>query len=1116
MSDAIRVAWIFRRAFFCLSILAATGALAQTRDTPRIGDRVDLAAYGRPLPDEDGVGVEWEMPREISEIRVSGTGASPVSSLRVEWWGSVWPANGTGGWKKLDDPWNGRWVRFPAAPRVDAGSSVFSFSPLAKDEWEKAIPAEEYRNKKNPTFRRTLKMRLVSTDGTRPLSGVKIEAYGASVWNRGAFRIELRHAAGRPSGGRIQIVNGRLITMSGLPAPRKTETSGASWRAAKAAGPSSGVVLELFYADNGDPDSNDLTRVTVRLGEQPDATGFSFVPQDVLRDGAMRLPSLGVLISEASKGLTLANDPGPAGTNWRRPVRLRLTERPEMTRAAAMRGIPRLAPPPWIPLGIPSARQEFFIGPGGDWAVWEDSLRTRDARDYPRLVFRNRSTDAGPGRLSAMFDTRDRPRFDEGGRDGRMRYLEKGYLPLVHAEWNTGPIHYHHRLGVSTLEGAYGDDAGRRGDETTVLLTKMEITNTGNAPEPALLNLRYSHPAPIALRDDGLVVITDRDSHMVPAGQSALRGQISVDRPAGGGAAGWRVEAGEDPEASSILRYEVTLQPNETKVVYFKTPFVDCLEAGELDRLKGIDYEKEIPMILDYWEGRLKRGMIIETPDPAVNDFYRANLWHVAVTTDRDPRTGLYNQGVATVRYGVFANETVMIARQMDMRGEPLEAERFLEPMLRYQGDRPLKGRFSTKKGVFHSAGEYTHGEYAMNHGFVLWGVADHYLMTRDKAYLERVAPQLIAGCDFLIGERRSTMGKPGEPRLPMHGLAPASSLEDVVEYAYWFAVNGYFHLGLKRAAQALADIGHPDAGRIAGEAEAYRRDIEISVREATTRAAAVKLRDGNDVPYVPSRVGAWRHLTEGWIRETLYPSVQLATAEVLPPGDPLIGWLLDDLEDNIFFSRQSGLDVRDFETTWFEKGGLTLQPCLLDLPTVYMARNEIQAALRSFWNAYAFSIFPDACCFAEWASDFGVPRGPLYKTSDESRWIMWLRQLLVWEDGRNLWFGRGLPGDWLDNGRTVRVADAATLFGKAGLQLHSEIGSGRIEAAVNIPDRNPPAEVWLRLRHPAGLSPVRVLVNDQAWPAERIIGQDIRLLPASGLDISKPISIVAEYLLSK
>ncbi|UCG48291.1 MAG: hypothetical protein JSU94_00660, partial [Phycisphaerales bacterium] len=392
--------------------------------------------------------------------------------------------------------------------------------------------------------------------------------------------------------------------------------------------------------------------------------------------------------------------------------------------------------------------------------------------------------------------------------------------------------------------------------------------------------------------------------------------------------------------------------------------------------------------------------------------------------------------------------------------------------------------------------------------GFVLWGVAEHYLVTRDRAYMERVAPKLVKGCDFLINERASTMG---EKDSPIYGLSPASSLEDVVEYQYWFATNSYFYLGMKRAAEALADINHPEAERIAREAQRYRRDIEAAAREAATRAAAVRLRDGSFAPYVPSRVFQWRHLTEGWIREALYCSLHLGTAGVVPYDDPLMTWMLDDLEDNIFFSWQSGYNVSDYEQRWFERGGVTLQPCLLDMPIAYMARDEIPAALRAFWNTYALSIYPDTQCFAEWARRLGVGGGPVYKTSDESRFVMWLRQLLVWEDGQRLWFGRGMPRQWLEDGKKVRIESAATTFGQAALVIQSNVAEGRISATVTLPTRTPPAGAWLRLRHPAGAGPSRVYIDNRRLGAERILGQDIRLVPGVG-DISRPVELIAEY----
>ncbi|MBN1442139.1 MAG: hypothetical protein JXA90_05480, partial [Planctomycetes bacterium] len=523
------------------------------------------------------------------------------------------------------------------------------------------------------------------------------------------------------------------------------------------------------------------------------------------------------------------------------------------------------------------------------------------------------------------------------------------------------------------------------------------------------------------------------------------------------------------------------------------------LDPAEMERLRAIGFGGERERVIAYWRERFASGMRIAVPDPALNSFFDAHLWHVLITTDREPETGLYNQGVATVQYRVFANETVMIAREMDLRGEHREAERFLEPMLRYQGSEPLKGRFSTKEGVFHGAGPYTHGEYAMNHGFVLWGVAEHCLLSRDRSYFERVAPQLVKGCDFLIAERRSTCGPPGAPRSPVHGLAPASSLEDVVEYQYWLATNGYFHLGMKRTAEALAAFSHPEAERIAGEAELYRADIERAAREAATRAALVVLRDGNAIPYVPSRVNQWRHLTEGWIREALYCALHLATAEGVAPHDPLITWMLDDLEDNIFFSWQSGFNVSDYETTWFEKGGVTLQPCLLDMTPVYLARDEIPAALRAFWNTYALSIYPDVHCFAEWARRFGVAGGPVYKTSDEARFIIWLRQLLVSEEGQELWLARGAPRAWLEEGRTISVERAVTCFGRLDLEIVSEVGAGRIRADLRADFHTLPERIRLRLRHPRSLLPSRVLVSGRALAAEQVRGEDVTL-PARDL----------------
>ncbi|GMU22594.1 MAG: hypothetical protein AMXMBFR13_26790 [Phycisphaerae bacterium] len=1100
-----------------ICLLAWPVATFAAAEPPAAGQRVDLAAHASPLSDENSVGVEWENPRDVHEIHVflpEGKNL-PAGSLRAEWWGSVWPANGSGGWMRLGDAWNGQWVPLPTRPQPvgKQGTWVFQCPPLTKEEWKDALAPGQYADKQVPTWRRTLKVRVLREDAPLP-AGTELAVYGASTWREGTFELRVRLAETGKSAGGVELLNGHLLSIASLPATPTLTLHDQGWTASGNPGDTAGASLRLLYAENPDRNAHDLTRVTIRLGGDPRASGFSFVPQDVPGSGAMELRDLGASVSRASNS-SADRSPEPRCDGWDQPVRLRVADRPEATYESAMAGMPRLQPLRWVPLGVPSGRQEVVVSPNGDWSMWRGSLHT-PGRDSTRIPFRydKANFDKDQGDLDALLDTRPEPKFDGTDREAPRRYLEQGHLPLIHCEWNTGSIHYHHALMATILLGDIGDDDTRRGDETVVLLTKLQITNKSDQTQPAFVHLRYAHDAPLALQDDGLLTILPQQADQIPAGMTALRGMVSVDVPTGGSVSDWRLLPAATERTSAILAWTSDLKPHQTRTLYFKAPYVDLLEKPELERLKTMSFEEELPRVLGYWRGRLAGGMQIEVPDGALNELYAANLWHNLITTDRDPETGLYNQGVGTFRYRVFANETVMIARSMDMRGEHQEAERFIEPMLHYQGDKPLTGRFSTKEHVFHSAGPYTHGEYAMNHGFTLWGIADHYLFTRDRTYMQRVAPQVVKACDFLIRERRATLTPAGESRLPYHGLAPACALEDVVEYQYWFATNGYFYYGLKKAAEALADIGHPDAARIAAEAESYRRDIEIALREAVTRAAAVRLRDGSFIPYVPSRVYQWRHLTEGWIREALYCALHLATTEVLTPDDPIITWMLDDLEDNIFFSWQSGFNVSDYPQTWFEKGAVTLQPCLLDTPTVYMARGEIKAALRSFWNTYALSIYPDVNCFAEWARRIGQGGGPVYKTSDECRFLMWLRQILIWEDGQTLRLAHGTPRAWLEDGRTVRIENAVTLYGTAGLVIRSEADQGRILARVTLPARNPPREVWLRLRHPGQKGPTAVYVNDQALPAERILGEDIRLWPGSE-SAGQILEVRAEYNLA-
>jgi len=247
-------------------------------------------------------------------------------------------------------------------------------------------------------------------------------------------------------------------------------------------------------------------------------------------------------------------------------------------------------------------------------------------------------------------------------------------------------------------------------------------------------------------------------------------------------------------------------------------------------------------------------------------------------------------------------------------------------------------------------------------------------------------------------------------------------------------------------------------------------------------------LRDGTWVPSIGTRTQAHGR-DVGWIRNILYGPHVLIDCGVISPDEPAASWILRDLEDNLFMSAESfSVPVQD----WFSRGGITLQPNLVNTAVTYLERDEIPAALRAFYNAFAVSYYPDVNAFTEWEPSFGRSGGPFFKTSDEAGFLAWLRLLLVRESGDTLYLASGAPLRWFRHGARISLDGAATFFGPVDLRIESHVADGFIEAVVRIPEQFRGKAIKLRLRHPEGKSISRVEVDGEvsnaAQPAEHWI----------------------------
>ena len=596
-------------------------------------------------------------------------------------------------------------------------------------------------------------------------------------------------------------------------------------------------------------------------------------------------------------------------------------------------------------------------------------------------------------------------------------------------------------------------------------MIQVRIANLGDEPKTAHLYLT-------SVIDQGTAEQLAEQGGRVLAGDR-LRYLLDVN-----GAGALRAQDGG-------LAYQVTLPAKASHTLWIKIPFIALTQPDEIARLRALPYAAEKKRVAEFWRRRIAQGAQIETPNETLNNFYRTHLMHMLVINDREPGADRNVARCGGFHYGSFPDEGCMVISDLDRRGYTQEAERCLQLYLDYQGTVPLPGNYQSTDGVFYGSGGYEEAGYNRNQGWVLWCLAEHYRYTRDRAWLERVAPALVKGCDWIVRERQGTMENHVLPlRLPKrdvsYGFLPSGSLEDVTDYWTWLSTNAYAYLGFRSAAEVLAEIGHPAAARLQREAQAYGQDLRAGFFEACVRSPVVRLRDGTWVPHFPPRQER-RGRDFGWLREVLEGAAHLVYCGIVAPDEPAARWIIEDYEDNLFLSERYGYPAPDFERQWFSWGGFSMQPNLLLLPPLYLWRDEPEHFLRAYLNPFAAAFYPDTLMLtehplptlADWLGDH-------FKSSDEANSTCWLRLMFLAERGDELFVGQALPRAWFEDGKRMRVQRALTHFGETSLEIVSQVATGHVVVNLDPPRRNPPRRIRLRVRHPQRKPIQAVWVNGQ------------------------------------
>jgi hypothetical protein len=602
----------------------------------------------------------------------------------------------------------------------------------------------------------------------------------------------------------------------------------------------------------------------------------------------------------------------------------------------------------------------------------------------------------------------------------------------------------------------------------------------GDIPGALFTRVRFSGaPGPIGFQ---VRLATENTNRHIELRQSEGR-WVVTDRETGSiwlmvePTAGMSVKAGAPVADSKNVRLEVGLSgniaPGVTPEVVLKLPS-PALPGSDLPVLASLKYDAARAGTVRYWEGWLSRGARFEVPEPAVNDLFRASLWHALMLPRYRPGAGGHKH--IDLPYSNFAYGQT----NSDW---PINQGVYVDYMLH-----GLRGYFDVATEEF--AAMYAtqqkpdgrvggYAEWSIYTPGMLYSIARNYLLSGDRTTFDPLLPASLKALDYCLAELAKGRNDPAAPGLivgPLNDLTHAQRA--------WGTPNAYYVAAFEVFGQALARAGHARAADVSRTAARMREDVTREFARASVRSPLVQLTDCTWINYVPCDATTPRRLLDEWYPTDIdLGALHLARLGAIDPRGSLATALLHDHEDNLFFGQL----------------GAANEPVYNQQATAYLYRDEPEAAIRAFYSmmACAFSHGQLTPLEHRWAwGQYYMP------PSTDGAWFELYRNLLVNElaGEETLFVGQATPRAWLADGRTIRVAKAPTHFGPVNLSWDSSASTGELKARVEFLGPQRPKTLLVRLRHPEKKQLRAVRINGADWSQIDPTREVIRIVaPTSG-----------------
>ncbi len=636
------------------------------------------------------------------------------------------------------------------------------------------------------------------------------------------------------------------------------------------------------------------------------------------------------------------------------------------------------------------------------------------------------------------------PHFGAGKTLQFSRRLRGGWFPIPETTACDGDVVYRQATYVAPVgHAAAGSPASLR--ERAVCVAEYAIENTGDQPADVSLALEFA-----SQKKQSMQILKGRQGLLVTSGDRLLALLAAEDA----------LLSLKMAPAGVVLSGKLPPKSVERCVVLI--PAWNVGPAGDAALDPAMPWESRTRR---YWEEMLAPAMQVDVPDALLNDVIRASQVHIMLAARNEDRGARVSPWISSDRYGPLESESNSIIRGMDMMGHADFARRSLE--------------FFVSR--YNKAGYLTTGYTMVGTGEHLWTMAEHWQRTNDRSWAAKIAPEVARACRWIVCQRAKTklLDVHGQ-KAPEYGLMPPGVAADWNRYAFRFFSDAQYCAGLEAAGRMLADIGEPSARALLKDAADYRQDLLRAYLWTQARSPVVRLDDGAWTPNAPAMLACFGRVDDlfpgedgnrSWCYGVELGAHHLAALKILDPASDEVRWDADYLED-VQFLRSGMGDYPEVKnrTDPFCFGGFSkVQPYYCRLAEVYALRDDVKPFVRAYFNAIPALLSRENLSFWEHFHNLGG-----WNKTHETGWFLCqTRAMFVAERGRELWLAPMVTNRWLKDGMKVSVRDAPTRFGKVSYTLRSAVARGEIEATIEPPQREPPARIVIRLRHPDG-KPIR------------------------------------------